>query len=1321
MLKNEIYYKSFGIRRPTQLITGTLHDLSKLETVKDSIYVHDDTKNNELFVPMFLWMDYNKRVPVYAPNPGDKDIRERVLNIKYKEYIRDLKKDKRYRYVDRFTVSPPSNLPVIIDSGFVNKTIRIQDTKYKDQRLWEAVRRYTVSSINDLSYINRTYYVFLRPEGEAFSPVDMDILAKKDNDNSLFLKRVNNDWTRTLIDIYRYLHPDLKEKSIYNNLSKDVIGNIIFVVYNDRHFSLLSLRNLINWTVSDFKYIRKALPYYFFRIGEDYYMEEKDTDDEEKTDPDKLLSEGLKLLNSAMSAVANINSRSINEIVDSPTTTDKAIEEELNKQLADKIITRTTYNRYMRALEQRKKLKNPFNKKESIDEYIQSKPDIEITQEEMELPVKDIVPDQSMAKDVVGTIDKKYLKEVYHREVIESITAIERAGVIVEDYSIDREESLTGDVEIHKVKIRPLNGKPSEIKIRLPVIDDEGEMKMDGNIYKLRKQRTDVPIRKIAPARVALTSYYGKVLVDRSSYNRERYGYWLYRRLLKIYEEENSRIKIMKTMDVLRNVEGLPLYYTDLSRYISEITIDNYKLIFNYDRRESFTGFKASDVEKKGYVLVGKRAGKPVLMDKYGKLYVDDVVTSIEEMLSIDTRKAPVPAAHMNLIGDRTPIGIVLCKLLGFSGLLKYLGVSYYELPVKTRLEDPENEWAIVFSDTKLVFKRDVSKETLILSGLNDYKDILKGLTREDMDNQSTYTNFLNVSRLKEIENLDSLYIDPITLSILKRMNEPITFSGLLIRSAELLTYDYHSYVQDMDEMVIRGYEKIPGFIYKELITAIKQQKRKNVFGNAKVEISPYSVWNSIREDAMILPDLNPIGTLKISEEITYLGVGGRSRETMTEDSRKFHTSDLGVISESTKDSKDVGITMSLTANPNINNYRGIKSAQFDVKRQGAGSVLSTSGMLAPAIDQDDPKRAAFTSIQNTHTLPVSGQEQAMFRTGYDYVLPYRVGKKYVLVAEQDGKVTGLTKTKMTIEYKDNTTSSYRIGKWYSREEAGVVYIHELVPNVEKGKKFKKGDILYYDSGYFEKDWLYDNAIVYKNATLLKTALMEMDQTYEDSSAMTKAGTKKLVTKSSKVHVFRIPYNATISDMVEVGQKIKSGDPLFIMGHASISDDLDEEAKQALRDLTTSSPSSKYTGIVGRIEAYYNGDIEDMSDSIKKIAEESNKMFSKELGKKVDGDTKGTVLVNGTPIHKNEIVIKIYVDVEEPYGLGDKSVFGNQLKTTTGEVFTYDIKTESGEDVDAVFGERSVYARIVLSPFIMGTTNTLLLEIAKKAVNDYFE
>ncbi len=93
--------------------------------------------------------------------------------------------------------------------------------------------------------------------------------------------------------------------------------------------------------------------------------------------------------------------------------------------------------------------------------------------------------------------------------------------------------------------------------------------------------------------------------------------------------------------------------------------------------------------------------------------------------------------------------------------------------------------------------------------------------------------------------------------------------------------------------------------------------------------------------------------------------------------------------------------------------------------------------------------------------------------------------------------------------------------------------------------------------------------------------------------------------------------------------------------------------------------------------------------------------------------------VEGKPLAPDTAEVKFYITTRPTYGTGDKSVFANQLKSVTGEVINYDLKSEDGTEIDAIFGWRSVAARIVLSPSIIGTTITLLKVVGQNAVKLY--
>lgn len=53
-------------------------------------------------------------------------------------------------------------------------------------------------------------------------------------------------------------------------------------------------------------------------------------------------------------------------------------------------------------------------------------------------------------------------------------------------------------------------------------------------------------------------------------------------------------------------------------------------------------------------------------------------------------------------------------------------------------------------------------------------------------------------------------------------------------------------------------------------------------------------------------------------------------------------------------------------------------------------------------------------------------------------------------------------------------------------------------------------------------------------------------------------------------------------------------------------------------------------------------------------------------------------------------------------------MFANQMKTVFSEVYDRPVYSESGLEIDAIFGQKSIDDRIVSNPAIIGTTTTLL-------------
>lgn len=287
------------------------------------------------------------------------------------------------------------------------------------------------------------------------------------------------------------------------------------------------------------------------------------------------------------------------------------------------------------------------------------------------------------------------------------------------------------------------------------------------------------------------------------------------------------------------------------------------------------------------------------------------------------------------------------------------------------------------------------------------------------------------------------------------------------------------------------------------------------------------------------------------------------------------------------------------------------------------------------------------------------------------------------------------------------------------------MYPHLIISELNVGDTVKKGDVVSYNKGFFELDPFNKRTAILKNSLTAKVAFWESKQTHEDSSSVSEALSDRLVTNTIKLRNFTVDFKQNIRNIVKVGQEVKAGDPLLTIEDLITSDTdiFDEESLATLSKLQKQSPKAQYQGVIDRIEVYYHGEKRDMSHSLKAITDKSDKLIAEERiaqGKStLNGRVNDDYRVSGVPLAVDKAEIKVYIKVRSGVGIGDKLIFSNQMKSVVGEVMNYKMLTQDNETIDAVFGFRSILARIVSSPMIIGTTTTLMKIITNKAVQLY--
>jgi len=1029
---------------------------------------------------------------------------------------------------------------------------------------------------------------------------------------------------------------------------------------------------------------------------------------------------------------------------------DKTKEETYNKYIEQLINSKSVSSAEIRTIKKqiadRKELKSPYNINKQIDEDTIIKPeDTNITKEEKVISVNNNLVNSVYKENILGLMDKKYINNVLYKDILACVLNLEKANIIVKSYDIDKEKSLLGNYEYHRVVLKPLDAKESIIYFKLPKINEDGTFLASAVRLKLRKQKSDLPIRKISEIKVALTSNYCKLFI--AATERKAYNYLSYitNYIKEDYISESPLIiKHIELGNSFDNSLNLPIMYSNLSMTFNNIVIANndeiYTLNLVYTDISKHIDIEVQQsLEKRSLFYIGYNKASDILVidnNDIISVFKNNTTTpigKIETLLNLDNSKIPTTFSTIKILGTDIPLGVAIAYYIGIEGLIKICKGNPIIMESNKKYKLSEDEFQLRFKDNKLIFKKSNKEATLLLSGFLFYKDLIRQYNIIDFNKPDIYLLVMeerscNLMHLKELGILKDLFLDPITIDVLKEMKEPTNYLELLLRANNLLTTLEYPKINDMNYSRIKGYERIAGLTYKALTSSIRAYKFKSGKKN-KIELSPYAVWNEVTMDnsKKLIEDINPINELKEIESVTLTGGDGISRESVSSKLREYSNTDMGVTSESTVISGDVGINTFLTPHARFKNIRGMIDSSDTSYKDSPEKLLSTSGLLTPAVENDDPKRTNFIAIQNTHVIATPGYSQPLIRTEYEYIVPFRVSPLYAYMALEDGVVIEKTEHTITIQYKDKdkTIVTVPIGLQHGLAE-GSCYQHPIVTELSVKSSFKKSDPITYNSNYFEKDWLNKDRLILKFAKNVTTALTLNNEVYEDSSSISAKLSSEMSTKYTKVLSYTIDFSKTIINLLPENSQVEIDSVIFtLLENESDAINLNKDTLKLLSNIANLSPKPKIKGVIDKYEMYYNGDINDMSPSLKKLA--------KKLNADTESKTKGSSLeltnnkvsdeyrVNGVNLMPEMLELKIYITQNVNAGIGDKFVYGAQLKSVLGDVYSYNLHTEDGKEVDAMYGFKGVAARITLSPYIMGTSNTLLKEVSKQVADLYFK
>lgn len=1086
---------------------------------------------------------------------------------------------------------------------------------------------------------------------------------------------------------------------------------------------------------------------------------ENDRDDENDDVPevnDEDIDADLKKLE-VVNAVAKANNfeTTYKTYTPPPTSLEAGVNDLATEMAAKGLISPSEMKGLQKLSEKYKKIPNPFTNEGKLEDLLT------ITHEELVIPEKnnlvDDLPgvvDKSMLSSSLARFDETYVKKLMPKHIAKTVMSLQKSGVAIQDYSIQTVENITDSFDVHTVRLVPVVGKPTTIRFQLPKVSREGIFKAAGVKYRMRKQKASLPFAKTAPNAVTLTSYYSKLFVKRADRSTFNYSKWLGDNIVSMSMDEASVLKDVKLADVSYSDIVVPRVYSIISQRCKSFRVGKFNFFFDFAERSKFFGDKTMklydtygfDNESKVdnyYIVIGatEDGSEAFCMRPDGLVEHFPVIPEkhkafpIEVIFGLENASRPYDMVEVEVFGQTVPLGFLLAYHVGLGNLLETLKPTYRRAKKGGNYDLKVGEFPVKFQDEVLIFSTSTLRDQmlgLIFSGLNRYHRDIKNYSVYAFDKQDAFANVLEdngvgARYLREFDLLFTMWVDHITEELLRRMELPTDLFNLFIKACEELVNDKHHDETDEEVLRIRGYERFSGLLYGELIRGLRDYNSKPKNANAQVTINPEAVWMSILKDQTVMPieEMNPIHSLKEMEVVTYTGAQGRSGRTMVAKSRTMHRNAMGVVSEATVDNADVATAIYMPPDPVLDSMLGT-SKRLDKLEGNATRLVSTSFLLAPGAHTDDPKRANFISIQNSQSTHCLASTPLPCRTGYERVLIHRVGDLYGRVAEQDGEITGLTENVITITYKDGSVDNVQTGRIFGMQ-AGHIIPHYLSTDLKLGSKVKKGMTIAYNNNYFQRDKLDPNQVIYKAGVMALVAQMETNDTHEDSSAISEDLAKKLHTLTTHTRNIKVSFDQEIHNLLSVGTTVTPESILCTIHNATAgnAEIFSPEALNTLSVVSSSTPTAKTGGVIEKIEVLYAGETDDMSTSLRKLAESSDdrqRNLNRRLGKRAsDGLVEIGYRVDGHPMEADSAVIRVYITGPTGMGGGDKVVFGNQLKSVVARVMTGENTDAHGRPLDALFSRGAIDRRITPSADLIGTTSTLLIALGEMFVKAYDE
>lgn len=612
------------------------------------------------------------------------------------------------------------------------------------------------------------------------------------------------------------------------------------------------------------------------------------------------------------------------------------------------------------------------------------------------------VSNEFVKHNLTDNLDKIYREK--HRlsdmnNIFQHFSKDKNLPVFVSDVKISDSSDPFNLKETLEVTFSVPNKRPQTFKIFVPKITSDGYLYTNGTKKFVTKQLIPLPIVKIKSSGedvVQFTTNYNKMFIGRLGTKLNPDTTKLlktaaaqpitkdYKIFLGSNGTENSKfvnnLEYNELEKSIVRIEKQDLFIYFNRKIMNDLLRKNPKVDFQdiqrLDKDGTFPiGLSDESIyfcNQQGHVLSYSFQKKPGLIDTINlKKEKNNLFSFIKDEVFNDEAREVLKSAsagkkfmysYVKVSGRKIP----LVAFVGYIGGLDEV-LERYAIP-NTFSEKPDKRYNrhIRFSDGWLNYSDTEVRFSLLLSGLGEINTSEMSIQDFGIEGNG-YKNYFfaidapNLS--KALDNFTSLFIDPITIDILKELDLPHEMFPALLYCNTLLEASKVLKKKNINGYRLRGAESINSMLYKLMADTVR--KYRNTANSTTSSIGITAKPDALMQELSASPIIEPVSTLNPVEEAmnrskaTYKGPTGSQfgHAKGTEETRAYDGSMVGILAATSTDDNKVGITRYTVMNPSLTSTRGFIDTED--RELNPTNMLNIAEMLAPFTPQhaDSPRK----------------------------------------------------------------------------------------------------------------------------------------------------------------------------------------------------------------------------------------------------------------------------------------------------------------------------------------------------------------------------